>query len=551
MTQAAVSPWKSYVATGALTDFAYPFRVGAATDLEVYVDDVLSTAYTVTGVGSPTGGLVQFLAAPAADSVVHLRRVTPQTQETDYQTHDPFGAEMHEAALDKLTRQVQDLEERVSRSLTLPVTAPVGLRHLRVPVPGAGQLLGWAADGSGWALYPSGGGVTSVTLQGPAKWVDVTRAPYNADPTGSAVATTAIQEAMEALAAAGGGVVWLPGIFAIDATLTVPRGVSLLGGGSSGQAAAATWPENVYPSTLRWTGVAGGTMLTCADHWAHRMEGLTLDGNTLAQTLLFLDRSPRGGLFRDVILRRSAAGAGGAALYLGWPAEALALFPPSSNVFERVFFLDIGAKALLLDGSAHNRFVSCGFNATDDDTVLIITPDNGSVPQEGNDDNCFYGCGLTAGPGHYGVVNNFTTSPQGGYLNNWTDCAFLGGAGATLLYAANNLYDSYYTRCYLYTSETVYTLDTGGKLVLRDCLFNTASGRPSPFAITPTGSPFAYTNTTPYRLVVNLVGGTIAGLSVVRNGVTVGLSLPTVVLDPGDVMSVDYTDPPTISAMPQ
>ena len=53
--------------------------------------------------------------------------------------------------------------------------------------------------------------------------VDVTAAPYNADPTGTIDATMSIQTAMDEIGAAGGGVVFLP---AGTYNVSVPEGAS-------------------------------------------------------------------------------------------------------------------------------------------------------------------------------------------------------------------------------------------------------------------------------------------------------------------------------------
>lgn len=57
-----------------------------------------------------------------------------------------------------------------------------------------------------------------------------TDAPYNADRNGSADASAAIQQALDAAAAAGGGTVYLPaGIYRVDSPIDVPTGVELRG----------------------------------------------------------------------------------------------------------------------------------------------------------------------------------------------------------------------------------------------------------------------------------------------------------------------------------
>lgn len=153
MTQQAVTPWTFYVGDAVQTTFAYPWRIGASSDLEVYLADVLTTAYTVTGVGSATGGNVVFFSAPPANQIVFLRRVTPQTQETDYVAGDPFGAEAHEAALDKLTRMVQDLYERIARSPAFGVSAANVLRNLVFPSPVPLKVIGWSGSGTELTLF--------------------------------------------------------------------------------------------------------------------------------------------------------------------------------------------------------------------------------------------------------------------------------------------------------------------------------------------------------------------------------------------------------------
>ena len=85
--------------------------------------------------------------------MLFLRRVTPQTQLTDYVANDPFHAAAHEAALDKLTREVQDLTEEFSRRPALALTSPEHLRRLLFPAPRSLALLGWNANGSQLTLY--------------------------------------------------------------------------------------------------------------------------------------------------------------------------------------------------------------------------------------------------------------------------------------------------------------------------------------------------------------------------------------------------------------
>ena len=162
MVQQAVTPWVFYLGDDEATAFFYPWRISHASELEVYLAGVHSTAYSVTGVDEATGGNVVFFNPPPVGQVVLVRRATPQTQLYDPVINDPFTPEALEAALDKLTREVQDLNEQLSRVPMLAFMTTNSLRYLVFPAPGAGKVLGWSADGTELTLYPSA--VTQVIV---------------------------------------------------------------------------------------------------------------------------------------------------------------------------------------------------------------------------------------------------------------------------------------------------------------------------------------------------------------------------------------------------
>jgi len=150
-----VQTWRFYVSSGTPGEtYGYGFKILSASEIEVYVNGALTTNYALTGVGSESGGTVNPYGPFADGSVVFLRRVTPKTQTTDYVYNDAFGAESHEAALDKLTRMVQDLEERFSRAALFPVGLLSAFRGMLLPSPAPGQLLGFDSNGV-WTTYPS------------------------------------------------------------------------------------------------------------------------------------------------------------------------------------------------------------------------------------------------------------------------------------------------------------------------------------------------------------------------------------------------------------
>lgn len=116
MTVSTATSFNSYAGNGSTTSFAYAFKIFQDSNLVVtLVNDTtgvettqtLTTDYTVTGAGSDSGGNVVFGTAPASGNTAVIRRVLPVTQETNYVPNDPFPAEAHEDALDKLTMLVQ------------------------------------------------------------------------------------------------------------------------------------------------------------------------------------------------------------------------------------------------------------------------------------------------------------------------------------------------------------------------------------------------------------------------------------------------------------
>jgi hypothetical protein len=101
----------------------------------------LNTDYTVT-IDGELGGTVTLLAGPPGSAYkTIIKRIMDLTQETDYVEGDPFPAESHEDALDKLTMITQQLDEEIDRCLKLD-TSQTGVSTI-LPVPTALKYLRW------------------------------------------------------------------------------------------------------------------------------------------------------------------------------------------------------------------------------------------------------------------------------------------------------------------------------------------------------------------------------------------------------------------------
>jgi hypothetical protein len=101
------------------------------------------TDYTVSG-GNGSTGTVTATTAPASTVQLIIRRTTTETQETDYVENDPFPAESHEDALDRLTLIAQEASEADSRTLQFPVSYTGGASN-SFPEPSASTVIQWNA----------------------------------------------------------------------------------------------------------------------------------------------------------------------------------------------------------------------------------------------------------------------------------------------------------------------------------------------------------------------------------------------------------------------
>jgi hypothetical protein len=184
----------AYTGNASTTEFpvTYPF-FGTSTDAEIEVIErtiatgaeatlVNGTDYTVAG-GSGSTGTVTATTAPAATVQWIIRRTTTETQETDYVENDPFPAESHEAALDRLTLVAQDATEASSRALQFPVSYTGGASNL-FPEPIASTVIQWNA-----AANALEGGPTTTEIS-------------NAESNATAAAASAVAAAASAASAA-------------------------------------------------------------------------------------------------------------------------------------------------------------------------------------------------------------------------------------------------------------------------------------------------------------------------------------------------------------
>lgn len=169
MTVANTTVKQRYDGDGSTTTFAIPFAYlsGEVTNIKVYLRDesvdpateTLQTAptnYSLDDATDPTN--VVFVTAPTSDEKVLIVRETTYNQETDLS-----GAnQVIEDQLDRMALMIQELGEKIGRTITFDVSS--GVSDKSIPAPEDGKYLGW--NGTDLANLDAQQGPTGAT--GPA-----------------------------------------------------------------------------------------------------------------------------------------------------------------------------------------------------------------------------------------------------------------------------------------------------------------------------------------------------------------------------------------------
>jgi hypothetical protein len=161
MSLPAQIPHKRFSGDGYTVAFPFDFLVLDDQEIVVYVGGQLTTAYTLTGRGVVSGGLLTFYAPPALSAEVVIHRDTLTNQPMTLQVGGVLPTVALEREYDRLTMMIQDLHEVLQRIPTLAPTVRDALRALEFPQPAASSpLIGWNATGTALTLYP-----TTLTFQ--------------------------------------------------------------------------------------------------------------------------------------------------------------------------------------------------------------------------------------------------------------------------------------------------------------------------------------------------------------------------------------------------
>lgn len=173
MTLSTTTNRASYSGDGSTIAFAAPFLFLQNSHIEAVLRDVAgaettwveNTQYTLTGAGNSGGGTLTVKTSPtdytpASGETLVIRRVVPETQETDYPEGGAFPASAHEDALDKLTMLVQQHSEELARALSSPVSDTL-LGDLPLKSDLANNVLGFDFNGDPMAATAIGSAVSA------------------------------------------------------------------------------------------------------------------------------------------------------------------------------------------------------------------------------------------------------------------------------------------------------------------------------------------------------------------------------------------------------
>lgn len=226
MTVSSTASSNDYIGDGTVSVYPYTYRIFKDSDLVVTKSNPTTGAetvlqlgvdYSVSSVGSLTGGSVLLSVVLATTWPLNIRRVLPLVQELDVRNQGTFLPENHERAFDKLLMIDQQQQIDISRSLRLGDTAAGVSTKLPAPVPL--QVLRWNAaksaienadPGSVPLATPGDGTVTNPKLAAaPAGTVKANLTSAVATPTDATLA--ALKAAMDIEIQDVGGIELNPG----------------------------------------------------------------------------------------------------------------------------------------------------------------------------------------------------------------------------------------------------------------------------------------------------------------------------------------------------
>jgi len=159
-----------YTSSGSLGPYNFTFVIYADADIAVYVNDTLktlSTHYTVSTNANGTGSIT-FTAgnAPASGALVTLIGKKDISRTTRFTSGGPLTADALETEFNTNLALLQQLEEKISRAITLPIetdaTRPLEFPYDNTEANNADRVVKFNAAGSALEIGPTAAGLNTL-----------------------------------------------------------------------------------------------------------------------------------------------------------------------------------------------------------------------------------------------------------------------------------------------------------------------------------------------------------------------------------------------------
>jgi hypothetical protein len=143
-----------YTATASQTVFPYPFEILDEDDITVVQNSTTlskTTHYTVSGVGSDTGGNITFVTGATSGDVITIYRSMALSRVTNYQANAAFLESEVDADFDRLWMAVQQNDSDATRGIRASQTDSIlnsTNTELATPTTRAGKVLGFDSTGA-------------------------------------------------------------------------------------------------------------------------------------------------------------------------------------------------------------------------------------------------------------------------------------------------------------------------------------------------------------------------------------------------------------------
>ena len=159
--------YNTYNPDGVVTTFAYSFCAFDDADIKVYADDVLvsSADYTVTGVGTRSGGNIVFTVAPVVGIAELLIQLEPSFARTnDYQQNGELLSDTLDDDIDRLYSLLQYNNENAGRTLAFDDVTATDMVLVGDAAARADKLLGFDASGDPGLFVPADFSATTPSV---------------------------------------------------------------------------------------------------------------------------------------------------------------------------------------------------------------------------------------------------------------------------------------------------------------------------------------------------------------------------------------------------